>query len=48
MKKYISYIYVILSAVCWGFIGFSNRLLTAAGIELATGYSSAISARCWC
>ena len=34
MKKYISYIYVILSAVCWGFIGFSNRLLTAAGIEL--------------
>ena len=34
MKKYISYIYVILSAVCWGFIGFSNRLLTAAGVEL--------------
>ena len=34
MKKYLSYIYVILSAVCWGFIGFSNRLLTAAGVEL--------------
>ena len=34
MKKYISYIYVILSAVCWGFIGFSNRLLTGAGVSL--------------
>ena len=34
MKKYISYIYVILSAVCWGFIGFSNRLLTEAGASL--------------
>ena len=30
MNKTISYIYVILSAVCWGFIGFSNRLLTEA------------------
>ena len=28
MKKYISYVYVILSAVCWGFIGFFNRMLT--------------------
>ena len=34
MKKYLSYIYVILSAVCWGFIGFSNRLLTEAGASL--------------
>ena len=34
MKKYISYIYVILSAVCWGFIGFSNRLLTGVGVSL--------------
>ena len=34
MKKYISYVYVILSAVCWGFIGFSNRLLTEAGVSL--------------
>ena len=34
MKKYISYIYVIFSAVCWGFIGFSNRLLTEAGATL--------------
>ena len=34
MKKYISYIFVILSAVCWGFIGFSNRMLTEAGVTL--------------
>lgn len=34
MKKYISYIFVILSAVCWGFIGFSNRMLTEAGATL--------------
>ena len=34
MNKTISYIYVILSAVCWGFIGFSNRLLTGAGVSL--------------
>ena len=34
MNKTISYIYVILSAVCWGFIGFSNRLLTEAGMTL--------------
>ena len=34
MKKYISYVYVILSAVCWGFIGFFNRMLTGAGVEL--------------
>ena len=36
MKKYLSYIYVILSAVCWGFIGFSNRLLTEAGVTLGS------------
>ena len=34
MKKYISYLYVIFSAVCWGCIGFSNRLLTSVGLEL--------------
>lgn len=34
MNKTISYVYVILSAVCWGFIGFSNRLLTEAGMTL--------------
>lgn len=34
MKKYLSYIYVILSAVCWGFIGFSNRMLTEVGVSL--------------
>ena len=34
MSKTISYVYVILSAVCWGFIGFSNRLLTEAGMTL--------------
>ena len=34
MNKTISYVYVILSAVCWGFIGFSDRLLTEAGMTL--------------
>ena len=34
MKKSIAYIYVILSAVCWGCIGLSNRLLVQAGMEL--------------
>ena len=34
MKKSISYVFIILSAVCWGCIGFSNRLLTHAGMEL--------------
>ena len=34
MKKYISYIYVVLSAVCWGFIGFFNRMLTETGVSL--------------
>ena len=34
MNKTISYIYVILSAVCWGFIGFSNRMLTEVGVSL--------------
>ena len=34
MNKTISYVYVILSAVCWGFIGISNRLLTEAGMTL--------------
>lgn len=34
MKKYISYIYIIISAACWGFIGLFNRLLTDMGVEL--------------
>ena len=34
MKKSIAYLLIILSAVCWGCIGFSNRLLTHAGMEL--------------
>ena len=34
MKKSISYIYIILSAVCWGCIGLSNRMLTQAGMGL--------------
>ena len=34
VKKSISYLFIILSAVCWGCIGFSNRLLTHAGMEL--------------
>ncbi len=34
MKKSISYIFVILSGVCWGCIGLSNRLLAQAGMGL--------------
>lgn len=35
MKKYLSYLFVILGAVCWGFIGVFNRLLAAAGADMA-------------
>ena len=31
MRKYLSYAYVILGAVCWGFIGVFNRLLGSFG-----------------
>ena len=34
MKKSLSYLYIICSAVCWGCIGLSNRMLTQAGMEL--------------
>ena len=34
MKKYVSYAFVILGAVCWGFIGVFNRLLGAAGVSV--------------
>ena len=34
MKKSVSYLCIILSAVCWGCIGLSNRMLTQAGMEL--------------
>lgn len=34
MKKSVAYLYVILSAVCWGCIGLSNRMLVQAGMEL--------------
>ena len=30
MKKYLSYIYVILGAACWGFMGLFNRMLASA------------------
>lgn len=33
-KKYLSYAFVILGAVCWGYIGVFNRLLAAAGAEM--------------
>lgn len=36
MKKTISYIYVILGAACWGFIGVFNRLLSAADAAMTT------------
>lgn len=35
MKKYLSYTFVILGAVCWGFIGVFNRLLASAGVDMA-------------
>ena len=34
MKKAIGYVYVIAAAVCWGFLGLFNRVLTAAGVSL--------------
>lgn len=34
MKKYLSYAFVVFSAVCWGFIGVFNRLLASAGVEM--------------
>ena len=34
MKKSLSYLYIICSAVCRGCIGLSNRMLTQAGMEL--------------
>ena len=34
MKKYISYLYVILGAACWGFIGVFNRMLAQAGVTM--------------
>jgi len=34
MKKYLSYLYVILGAVCWGYIGVFNRLLASAGADM--------------
>ena len=35
MKKYLSYAFVVLGAVCWGFIGVFNRLLASAGADMA-------------
>lgn len=29
MKKYLSYLYVILGAACWGFMGLFNRMLAS-------------------
>jgi drug/metabolite transporter (DMT)-like permease len=36
MKKYLSYLYVVLGAACWGVIGVWNRMLAAAGAEMGT------------
>lgn len=33
MKKYLSYLFVILGAVCWGYIGVFNRILAGAGMD---------------
>lgn len=33
-KKYISYLFVVLGAVCWGYIGVFNRLLALAGADM--------------
>ena len=35
MKKTISYAFVILAAVCWGYIGVFNRLLASAGVDMS-------------
>ena len=34
MKKSISYIFILLSGICWGCIGLSNRMLTQMGMGL--------------
>ncbi len=34
MNKALSYLFVILGAVCWGFIGVFNRLLALAGVGM--------------
>ena len=35
MNQYLSYAFVVLGAVCWGFIGVFNRLLASAGADMA-------------
>ena len=35
MKQSLSYAFVVLGAVCWGFIGVFNRLLASAGADMA-------------
>ena len=47
MKKTISYLYVILGAACWGFIGLFNRMLGEAGVS-GTACSSATSSALCC
>ena len=34
MKKSISYIFILLSGICWGCMGLSNRMLTQMGMGL--------------
>ena len=34
MKKSVSYIFILLSGICWGCIGLSNRMLTQMGMGL--------------
>ena len=34
MSKRLAYIYVILGAACWGFIGVFNRMLAEVGVSV--------------
>ena len=34
MKKYLSYVFVIVGAACWGFMGLFNRLLASVGLDM--------------
>ena len=36
MKKYLSYLYVVFGASCWGVIGIFNRMLAAAGADMGS------------
>ncbi len=34
MKKHLSYLFVVLGAACWGFMGLFNRLLASVGLAM--------------